>query len=320
MTLSYRNGVSIAELIVYIPALFVGIWLAVKHGFRRNSGWLYLIIFCLARIIGPCMQLATISSPKSVSLYTGSAILNSIGVSPIELAALGLLSRLLDSIHKSYNTFLHPRMLQLVQTIIIVGLILGIVGGIDAGNDFEHTGKYHPGTLNKAGTSLLIVSYGLIVLFTIIISFFIKHAEAGEKRLFLAVLLACPFLAVRLVYSGLSTFSTKPRYNILTGDVTIFLCVALIEEFIIVVIFEIVGLTLRKQVKEQHVEATRQIASSNSSDPMYVQPGEQKKNGAGNVALNIAKKTIIGRVVMGIAGIAGSRGEDRDVEMQRPRH
>ncbi|CZR57326.1 uncharacterized protein PAC_07215 [Phialocephala subalpina] len=319
MTLSYRNGVSIAELIVYIPGLFVGIWLAVKHGFRRNSGWLYLIIFCLARIIGPCMQLATISKPNSVSLYTGSAILNSVGVSPIELAALGLLSRLLDNIHKTYNTFLHPRMLQLVQTIIIVGLILGIVGGIDAGNSFQDTGKYHPGTLNKAGTSLLIVSYALIVLFTAIISFFVKHAEPGEKRLFLAVAVACPFLAVRLVYSGLSTFSTNPRYNILTGDVTIFLCVALIEEFIIVVIFEAVGLTLRKQVKGQHVQATRQIDSSNSSDPMQPSDSsEPKKGGAGNMALNIAKKTIIGRIVMGIAG--SRKGGDRDVEMQRPRH
>lgn len=318
MTLSYRNGVSIAELVVYIPALFVAIWLAVKHGFRRNSGWLYLILFSLARIIGPCMQLATISNPTSISLYTGSAILNTIGVSPIELASLGLLSRLLDSIHKSYNTFLHPRMLQLVQIIIIVGLILGIVGGIDAGNKFQDTGVYHPETLNKVGTSLLIVSYGLIVIFTILISFFVKHAEAGEKRLFLAVALALPFLGVRLVYSGLSTFSTNPKYNILTGVVTIFLCVALIEEFIIVVIFEVVGLTLRKQVKEQRVEGTRQVDSSSSSDPMYVQPGEQKKGGAGNMVLNIAKKTIIGRVVMAIAGSRG-RSQERDVEMQRPR-
>ncbi|KAE8444871.1 hypothetical protein EG329_014119 [Mollisiaceae sp. DMI_Dod_QoI] len=313
MTLTYRNGVSIGELVVYVPGLFVAIYLAVKHGFRRNSGWLYLILFCLARIIGPCMQLATISSPNNESLYTGSAILNSIGVSPLELAALGLLSRLLDSIHKSYNTFLHPRILQLVQIIIIVGLVLAIIGGVNAGNTFETTHQYHPGTLNKAGTSLLIVSYAAIVLFTALISIFVSHAEAGEKRLFLAVALALPFLAVRLIYSGLSTFSTNPRYNILTGNTTLFLCLALIEELIIVITFETVGLTLQKQIKEQHVEAARELDSSNSSEPM--QP--KQKSSAGNAVLNVAKKTIIGRIVMLIVG-SNSSG-DRDMEMQQPR-
>ncbi|KUJ22129.1 uncharacterized protein LY89DRAFT_394756 [Mollisia scopiformis] len=310
MTLTYRNDVSIAELVFYIPSLFVAIYLAITHGFRRNSGWIYLILFCLARIIGPIMQLATIKNPDSVSLYTGSAILNSIGISPLEIATLGFLSRLLDSIHKSYNTFLHPRMLQLVQLIIVIGLILGIVGGIDAGNNFQSTGQYHPGTLNKAGTSLLIVSYVAIVIFTILIAFFVKHAEAGERRLFVAVAIALPFLLVRIVYSGLSTFSRNSRYNILTGNTTIFLCVALIEEAIIVFIFEVMGVTLKKQVKEQHVEAqaARQVDSSNSAQPM--QPKKE------HMALSIAKKTIIGRIVMAIIG--SGKKEERNTEMQQP--
>jgi hypothetical protein len=312
MTIDYRGGVSIGELCVYIPSLFVGIYLATRHGFGHNSGWLYLILFCLARIIGPSLQLATINDPTNTSLYIGSAILNNVAISPLELTILGLLSRLLDNIHKTYNTFLSTRMLQFLQIVTIVGLILGIVGGVDAGNHFVQTtasGRvYHPGSLNKAGSIHLIVSYVAIVAFTALISIFVSHAEAGEKRLFLAVALALPFLLVRLVYTGLSTFSYNPKFNILDGDTTIFLCVALLMEFIIIIIFEVTGLTLRRQVKEQHIEVAREIDSSNSSEP--IQP---KKKSAGGVALNIAKKTIIGHMVM---ALVRGRGE-RDVEMQQ---
>jgi hypothetical protein len=38
MTFTYRNGISIAEIIVYVPALFNAAFLAVRHGLGRNAG------------------------------------------------------------------------------------------------------------------------------------------------------------------------------------------------------------------------------------------------------------------------------------------
>jgi hypothetical protein len=314
MTIDYRSGVSIGELCVYVPSFFVGIYLATRQGFGRNSGWLYLILFCLARTIGPALQLAAISWPKNAKLYEGYAILNSVAISPLELVILGTLSRLVDNIHKTYNTFLRTWVLQFIQVLVIVGLILGIIGGVDAGNSFEQPNTsgehvFHPGSLNEAGSILLIVCYVAIIALTAIISVFMSHLEAGEKRLLLAVVLALPFLLVRIVYTGLSTFSYNPKFNILDGDVTIFLCVALTMEFIIVIIFEATGLTLPRQVNEQPVEVARQTDSSNRSEP--IQP---KKRSVGEIALSIAKKTIIGHIVM---ALLGSRGEG-DVEMQQP--
>jgi hypothetical protein len=57
---TYRNGVgvSIAEIVFYVPSLCIAGLLAFRHGLGRNAGWLFLIIFCLARIIGPAIQLA----------------------------------------------------------------------------------------------------------------------------------------------------------------------------------------------------------------------------------------------------------------------
>ena len=320
MTLTYRNGVSIAEIIVYVPALFTAGFLAVRHGLGQNSGWLFLIIFCLARIIGPCMQLATISDPTNTSLYTGSAILQNVGLSPLELAAIGLLSRLLDSIHRTKRTFLHSSMFHVIHLIIVIGLILGIVGGVNASDSYISSGfkQYTPTDLNKAGTILFIVSYIAIVTLTAVMSFHVGSAEKGEKRLFMAVALSLPFLLVRLIYSIISTFTKNKSFNLLNGSPTVVLCVALIEEFIVVALYEGTGLTLKKVPKEVHFEATQQIPSHDSATPVQQQyagagqaPREQKPE---NKFLKIAKYTIIGRIVTSLIP-----SKDRDVEMQQQR-
>ncbi|KAH7342720.1 hypothetical protein BKA65DRAFT_478593 [Rhexocercosporidium sp. MPI-PUGE-AT-0058] len=309
MTLTYRNGVSIGELVVYTLAIAVAIFLVLRHGFRKSAGWIFLVLFCLARIIGPAMQLATISNPTSTSLYTGYAILNNVGLSPLMLAGLGLLGRLLDSIHITHDTKIHPTILKIVHLVILVGLILGIVGGINASDDYTKALKagtmatYRPGSLSKVGTALFIASYAAIVAFTIAISFSTPHAQSGEKRILYAVTIALPFLLIRLIYSSISTFSHDPRFNLLTGDQTLLLCMAYLMEICVVLSFEIMGLTLRK-VEVQRPAATRQTNSSDSSAPL-------QKRGKGNMALNIAKKTIIGRIVMALIP-----SEKHDLEMQ----
>jgi hypothetical protein len=317
MTLSYRNGISIAEIIIYVPCLAIAVFLAFRHGFGRNAGWLFLIMFCLARIIGPCMSLATISQPTNISLYTGAAILQNIGLSPLQLCTIGLLSRLLDNINKSTHTFINTRMLKFIETIIVVGLILGIVGGVNASTSFQNTGTYQPGSLNKAGTSLFIVTYVGIVAATILISFSVSHAEKGEKRIIMAVAFSLPFLLVRLAYSIGSTFSYGKKFNLLTGNPTILLCVALLEEIIVVFAYEGTGLTLGKVVKIEHPEGARMIHGNStefSREENMQQAQKQEK--PDNVVLKIAKRSIIGRIVMSFVPDNSDNGA---VEMNRPR-
>jgi len=325
MTITYRNGVSIAELVFYFPALAIAIFLAVRHGFRRNAGWLFIIIFCVARIIGPAMQIATIHDSNSVDLYTGSIILQNIGLSPLMLATLGLLSRCLDSIHLSHHTFLNSMWLRLIELVILVALILGIVGGVDASNDFVNSGAFVLGTLSKVAVGLFIACFIAIVIITIVASLSISHAEAGEKRLLLAVALSLPFILCRLVYSSITTFAHLKSFGQLTGSVTILLCVALIEEAIVVVIYESVGLTLRQLPKGVSAPvAHHQVPSSASNDypannysaAPQRQQQQQQQSQAGyrkqdNLALRIAKRTIIGRLVT-----AAIPKNHEDVEMQ----
>jgi hypothetical protein len=85
--------VSIVELIVYIPALIAAIFVCSRHGLHRASGWIYTVILCVVRIAGAVCQLLTYSN-QSEGLLKATVIIDSIGISPLLLATLGVISRL----------------------------------------------------------------------------------------------------------------------------------------------------------------------------------------------------------------------------------
>ncbi|KAI1457146.1 hypothetical protein F4805DRAFT_429691 [Annulohypoxylon moriforme] len=242
MALTEHNNISIAQIVVYVPALFVAIWLSYKHGFGRSAGWLYLIIFSLARVIGAALQLATISDPTNISLIVGAATLQNVGISPLIMLQLGLLGRALASIRKSTTSFVTERRLRLVQLLALVGLILGIVGGTQSYSDTGYTVS----SLSQAGTGVTIAAYVLLVLSTVAVAMQLSYIEEGEKRLVLAVGLSLPFILVRLAYSGESVFGNNPDFNPLTANVDIYLGMAVIMEMIVIAIVEAIGLTLHK--------------------------------------------------------------------------
>jgi len=309
--INYRDGVAIGEICFYAPALVIALVLSARHGFTRSSGWIFLVLFSLIRIIGAGFQLATINDPTNVSLYTGVAILQNIGLSPLELTALGLLTRVVASINKTQQMFIRPYHLHFIQIIVMVGLILGIVGGVNASSELSSTGVYKPQTLSKAGIALFLVSYVAFVIVTILISFSLSYAEAGEKRLLLAVALSLPFLLVRLIYSSISTFGNSSSFNTVTGNVTILLCMALIMEACCVVIYEGVGLSLQRVRRDNLPTA---VADSTAPGAPK-QSGGRARNTRGrgsNIAGTLGRRTMIGRLVTS----AMNSGEP-DVEMQQ---
>ncbi|RFU27611.1 hypothetical protein B7463_g8732, partial [Scytalidium lignicola] len=93
MAADARAASSIVELGVFLPTLFLSIWISIRHGFGLNSGWIYLVILSLIRIVDSACQLATNKYPTSIGLHVTVSILNSVGLSPLLLTASGLLSR-----------------------------------------------------------------------------------------------------------------------------------------------------------------------------------------------------------------------------------
>lgn len=90
---SATEGIAIAELCVYIPVFILTVLLVLRQGFNRQLGWIYLAIFCLIRIIGAGIKILSVHNPTSTSDIEWSAILQSVGLSPLLLASMGLLKR-----------------------------------------------------------------------------------------------------------------------------------------------------------------------------------------------------------------------------------
>lgn len=253
--LSELNKISIAEIVVYVPSLAVAIVLVRKHGFKRSAGWLYLVIFSVIRILGAVLDLATINDPSNISLLTGSNTLQSIGLSPLILINLGLLTRVLTSIRHTRSTFITPKHLRLVQIVVMVGLVLGIVGGTQLGGVISNaiaTGNpnYTMPVESVAGLALMIAGFGILVIASAVTATQLGAAPPGEKRVLAAVGLAAPFVLVRLIFSAMGTFSNNLNFRPFVGTAhytSLLIGMSVVMEMCAVAILEAMGLTLQKE-------------------------------------------------------------------------
>lgn len=93
MKLDGPGYVSIVELIVFVPALIASLVVCARHGFKRSTGWIYTSLLCVVRIGGAICQLLSYSN-HSVDLITATLVFDSVGLSPLLFATMGLISRL----------------------------------------------------------------------------------------------------------------------------------------------------------------------------------------------------------------------------------
>ena len=257
MSLDSRAGVSIFELCIYFPSIVVSAIVCSRHGFGRNSGWIFILILCLVRIIGACCQLATYQSGSS-GLLEAVIILDSIGISPMLLATLGLLSRWWVNFHTGIISN-HSNMInsvdatsnissigfkathfRLLQVLITVGLILCIAGGTSITSS---AAVYNPPTTTKAGVVLYLIAFLALYVIAAVTTGNLSNAPSDSKRLVWAVIGAFPFILVRLIYSLISTFSNNSQFNLVTGSVVIHVFMAVLEEMAVVCIYLAAGWT-----------------------------------------------------------------------------
>lgn len=123
---------------------------------------------------------------------------------------------------------------------ILLALILSIVGGtrISSSDSSKHSSGE---TFTKAGVIIFLISFIAIVAFALLTVTELSSLPWGEKRSLYAVLASLPFLAVRLLYSILADFVDNSTFNTVDGNVTVQLCMAIIEEFIVLVFYLVAG-------------------------------------------------------------------------------
>lgn len=274
MELTQLNAVSIALVAIYTPLLIVALLLAYRQGIGRNAGWLYLILFSTVRIVGAALDLATLSSTSTnpnISLRIGAATLQAIGLSPLTLTMLSLLSRVFGPEHGRIGRLRTPAdLLRLVQLLVLAGLVLGIVGGVKTGTQVSNaasSGQPNAAapavpTETTAGTALMIAGYGLLALATIaaaVRAFGRQGADVAteerfeSRRIVSGVAAALPFVLVRLVYAAVGTFSGDGNFKSFgihgSQYIAYLVGMSVVMEIFAVIILEGVGLTLTRQVR-----------------------------------------------------------------------
>jgi len=233
------DGISIAQVAIYAPCFVAAVYLGFKHGFRKSSGWYFLIVLSLARIIGSSLRLASISDATNVNLYIGWLTLNSLGLSPLILTLLGLLGRIIEGINRGGQMLVQPKYRKLIDLLLLVAMILSIVGGTKSTYTITPTGtSIHYDELVRVSVGMMIGGFVLLVLEALLVASRRNLIEDGENRILLAVFLALPFVLVRLIYSGLKVFGNS------SGSAWEYLGLSVIMEIIAVVICLGFGLTL----------------------------------------------------------------------------
>ena len=145
---------------------------------------------------------------------------------------------------------------RLVQLLITLGLILSIAGGTTGSSS---DGQLTVSAMTRAGIILYIVAFAGIT-FILVMSFGYKTAvPIQERRSPVAIAIAWPLILVRLVYSVLAIFVDNQIFSIVGGSIGVRVGMAVVEEWLVVIDYLILGFNLRKLEPEQQGQlASRQ--------------------------------------------------------------
>lgn len=138
----------------------------------------------------------------------------------------------------------HLKVFSAISLVAIAGIVLAIYGGTESAD----SPTLDTNVLLKVSVILFVACYVAFVFLFLIFLRHLRDLPSGEQKLLLCFACCAPFMVVRYLYSILGTFveSLRGEFSVLTGSVTIFLCMAVIEEIIVVALFVLAGLSLER--------------------------------------------------------------------------
>lgn len=90
------KSVSIAQIVIYAILVVPAHFCLFRHGRQGILGWLSVVIFCVIRLVG---EVLTLNDDNKGTSSTGALIVENVGLSPLILAAAGIL-------HEAYVTLI----------------------------------------------------------------------------------------------------------------------------------------------------------------------------------------------------------------------
>ncbi|KAL9058704.1 MAG: hypothetical protein Q9162_001572 [Coniocarpon cinnabarinum] len=238
MGLTSGEILDVINIAYYGPALFISIFVASRHGFRRSNGWLYLVPLALVRIVGSSLGIVATSTHKKTESEI-AAILSSVGLTVLIQALVGFLRRINEGCHKDHR--FNPRFIDLFTIPLIVAIGLGIDGGIQ----MSKAGDYSSGQDKFKITGIILLALlAALTALTIFSSINRSWLPPNEFRLVGACAFCLPVLLVRVVYVLCIGFadSDSTTFNLLAPDVTVEGIMSSAPEFIVVTILLLLGL------------------------------------------------------------------------------
>ncbi|KAL4069331.1 hypothetical protein J3A83DRAFT_3530266 [Scleroderma citrinum] len=251
MSLDAQGVLAAITVAIYFPVFFFAVRIAMKY---RKRGWILLVLFTLIRVVGGALLVAAEEiRPAVTGLYIGGYALEASGLSPLLLCTLSLLH---ITTQAPDGRLKYDFMFTILHVFGLGALVLTIIGISQTSSSSQSSAE----TMRRVGVILFAVLYAILAVITV--SQWIHHRQIMKyrKQLLIAVSVALPFLAVRTLYSLLSTFSSSSfitsgsssssdsslaKFNMFSGEWQIFLGMDMIMEYVTVLIYTFAGFTLR---------------------------------------------------------------------------
>jgi hypothetical protein len=250
-----REILSILELIFWAPTLGAAIYVCTRQGFKKQLGWLSLVLLGLFRMIGAGTSIAVITNPTEGLIET-SVICGSVGLISLVGSLTGLSFRIQGNLPPNHSLLISPLPARLIHMATLAALILSILAGSDFASTNSASDIAQGRTFIKAAIGLLTGVYvvvGSIDLFTRAQQR--RHIVApGEDRLLNVTIIALPFIAVRLVYAWLGAcLGENSIFSLFSNDRNAVIARALMQilmELIVAWTFLWAGCTVPKSISQ----------------------------------------------------------------------
>ncbi|KAJ5364336.1 uncharacterized protein N7496_010049 [Penicillium cataractarum] len=263
-----HSKVSIAQIVFYFPAILISIYLACYRHNRPRMSWIILLFFSLSthhlqqsihisikkisntffsvRLTAGILVVIYEHKP-STGIMVASIILLNAGVFPLVAATMGLI-RIIVSCEDNMNPRI-SRCLLFSRMLFFVGLGLQIAGGCLEGSDSSSDVDIGV-KLVKAGYSCVVVFVACLLGVQVYFWMHLSSLSAGSKTILQAMMIALPFIVVRITYLFLSVVDPSDlRWNDLTGPIAPYLLMGLIMEYAVVCIYLATGFIIPQQRK-----------------------------------------------------------------------
>ncbi|CAH0053687.1 unnamed protein product [Clonostachys solani] len=238
-------SLSIAQIVFFVPIVFLAIWLVVRNWSKHpRMAWWPMVPFSLIRLVGGPIVIALGNDPSNIGLIVAAIVLLNVGTIPLIVSMSGFFRIILmDNYPPSKRTQAAHKLLR-IAILIATGLLIG--GGSIISQDSK--------TTRDIGRTLQLVGYAVFA--ALICFFFGAHVRffrmrhsfiPTSRKVNLAALAALPFLALRCAYGILQVtfeFNAATVWNPVYGSAVAFAFMGLVAEYIVVLIVLYTGFSM----------------------------------------------------------------------------